>query len=54
MGADEEYPLARFLVESGRLTEAEAMARTKVEAAVAEVLRDLAQRWMGHEDNCNR
>ena len=40
----EEAALATFLIESRRLTEAESMVRAKVEAAVAEVLRDLAQR----------
>ena len=40
----EEHALATFLIESRRLTAAESMVRAKVEAAVAEVLRDLAQR----------
>ena len=50
----EEAALATFLIESRRLTAAESMVRANVEAAVAEVLQDLAQRWMAHEEDCNR
>jgi hypothetical protein len=44
----EESALATFLIPSRRLTAAETLVRAKVEHAVAEVLRDLAERW------CNR
>jgi len=50
----EEAALAGYLIASGRLTGAESLVRTKVEHAVAEVLLDLAQRWMAHEESCNR
>ena len=45
----EEHALATFLIESGRLTAAESMVRSKVEAAVAEVLTDLAARWLSQQ-----
>jgi hypothetical protein len=50
----EEGPLAEYLIASGRLSAPESLVRSKVEHAVAEVLRDLAQRWMAHEESCNR
>ena len=41
----EEAALAAFLIESGRLSAADSFARPKVEAAVQQVLADLAARW---------
>ena len=41
----EEAALTTFLIESGRLSAAESFARPKIEAAVQEVLADLAARW---------
>jgi hypothetical protein len=40
-----EAALAAFLIESGRLSAADSFARPKVEAAVQQVLADLAARW---------
>ena len=45
----EEHALATFLIESGRLSAAESFARPKVEAAVQQVLADLAARWAAEE-----
>ena len=41
----EEAALAAFLIESGRLSAADSFARPKVEAAVQQVLAELAARW---------
>jgi hypothetical protein len=41
----EEAALATFLIESGRLSAAEPVTRPKVEAAVQQVLADLAAKW---------
>ena len=41
----EEAALVTFLIESGRLSAADSFARPKVEAAVQQVLADLAARW---------
>jgi len=40
-----EFAIVEFLIESGRLTVAEAIDRRRVEHAAAEVLAELAARW---------
>jgi hypothetical protein len=40
-----EYGLLEYLIESGRLTVADALDRRRVEHAVSEVLAELAARW---------
>jgi hypothetical protein len=39
------FPLVAALLESGRLTEADALDRDQVESAIAEVVRDWVARW---------
>lgn len=41
------YPVISALIESGRLTPAEALDRRAVEAACRDVLEDFARRWDG-------
>jgi hypothetical protein len=41
----DEYALIDALIESGRLSEADGLDRSKVEAAAEEVLRDWVARW---------
>jgi hypothetical protein len=40
-----ELPLVDYLIDTGRLTDTEALMRPLVEKAVSEVLRDLTDRW---------
>jgi hypothetical protein len=44
-----EHPIAAFLISSGRLSAEAALDRHQVEAAIAEVITDLAGRWLPHK-----
>ena len=41
-----EHPVAAFLIEAGRLDADAALDRRQVEAAIAEMIMDLARRWL--------